>query len=77
MALLEASKAEKEISRKWIWRQSSSFWMPPDHLLKAFFFQARNGQDFNCIMESKEEKEDGITNDEEMKYAKQGQPFKK
>lgn len=45
--------------------------------IKGFFFQARNGQDFNCIMESKEEKEDGITNDEEMKYAKQGQPFKK
>lgn len=32
-------------------------------------------QDFNCIMESNEKEEDGLVDDEEMKYAKQGRPF--
>ena len=33
-------------------------------------------QDFYCIKESKEEEEDDIINDEEIKSAKQGRSFK-
>lgn len=32
-------------------------------------------QESHCIMKANEDEEDGITNDQEMKYAKQGQPL--
>jgi hypothetical protein len=55
-----------------MWRQSSPFWMTPEHFLKAFFSRQEMVQDFNCIMESNEKEEDSIIDDEEMKYAKEG-----
>lgn len=52
--------------------------MPPEHFLKVFFISPRQemAQDFYCIKESKEEEEDDIVNDEEIKSAKQGRSFK-
>lgn len=44
----------------------------PKAFLKGIF-QARSGSGFNCIMEANEDEEDSVTNDQEMKNAKQVQ----